>query len=83
MQERILLILQVTTLPVLIPLSQTLNLSSGIILVEIKEKKKSKLIQVCVDRTQSALNKLHHQKTIELTNDDTSTSTGINNDDDS
>ena len=40
-------------------------------------------MQVCVDRTRSALNKLQHQKTIELTNDDTSTSTGINNDDDS
>ena len=52
--------------------------------MEIKEKeKKSKLMQVYVDRTRSILNKLQHQKTIELTNDDTSTSTGINNDDNS
>ena len=40
-------------------------------------------MQVFVDRTRSALNKLQHKKTIELTNDDTSSSTGINNDDNS
>ena len=48
-----------------------------------RERKKSKLMQVCVDHTRSTLNKLQHQKTIELMNDDVSTSTGINNDDDS
>ena len=37
-------------------------------------------MKVCVDRTRSALNKLQHKNTIELTNNDSSTSTGINND---
>ena len=41
---------------------------------ERREREKSKLMQVCV------LNKVQRSKTIELTNDDTSTSTGINND---
>ena len=50
---------------------------------EKRERKKSKLMQVSVDRTRSALDKVQTQKTIELTNDDTSTSTGINIDDDS
>ena len=50
---------------------------------ERRERKKSKLMQVCVDRTRSALKKVQRSKTIELTHDDTSTSTGINNDDDS
>ena len=83
MAEIIPLTIQVATLLVLRMLSRTESLSSGIILVEIREREKSKLMQVCVDCTRSPLNELQHQKTIELTTYDTSTSTGINNDDDS
>lgn len=50
---------------------------------EKREKKKSKLMQVCVDRTRSTLNQVQHKKVIDLNDDDTSTSTGVNNDDDS
>ena len=48
-----------------------------------EREKKSKLMKVCVDRTRSTLNRLQHRNRIQLTNDDSSTSTAIDNDDDS